>query len=222
MMRGLIWLAGLLLLTNRDRNFDYDSFNKRTIGARTKLKDNYWLPLLLTNIAQLGASFCNIFFRMRVVPVPGEFDVVKSDNDELVKSEGYVFVDQGFCKETIFKNFVPKPDRKYKYKLVAFPGYIGLIKVLITGFLHRWGIANWSELKKIDSSVDLRSIGLGENFVVMTLGTVIRKPTTKLAIYSPYALYSVNGATRANEKKLQLHDLFDNIGGNCYILFRTK
>lgn len=176
---------------------------------------------ILRKLAQYAASLAKILFRLKVINVPTEIKISKAAREQSYDPAGFVEHEKEFCKENLWKDF-GAPEAA-SYKLVACPGFVGLLEVLLIALTRRWGIANYDELRAVESQCSLQDIGLGESFNVIALGTVVKRKTVSCSYCVPRVTYYANQMTKEREKKLSLHDLlFDMVSPGTYILFRVK
>ena len=231
MMRGLFWLLGFMLVVRKSNTVDIDEYEKNlnlspeNPPTNPPSKSPVWgkiMAFCASGVVSFGFTVGRLLMRKKTIDVPGTINLSEETPEQMVdvSNSGFDHVEKEFDKAHLKKNF--KAKNGAHYKLVSFPCQAGIIPILAIGLFKWWGIGNFSEIQAIDKQCNLRELGLGESFMILTLGTIF-KTTSVTGICCPLLHYYKNPATDAKVKKLYLKDiLFDDVPPNCYILFRTK
>ncbi len=182
----------------------------------------YGKLLVLEKVAERSLSIFQTVLKMKIIDIPDLVRVMDLPLDVPFKSLDFHFIDRDFSQETICKNL--KAPQFGRYKLVSFPGGIRMTEMLLIALTRGFRLANVSEVLSVQQFANLDKLGLGENYSLVALGTVIKRSSALFAVCCPVLTFytTEREGRQVREKVLNLHDLFESCPPSYHILFRVK
>lgn len=187
------------------------------------------LEQVAEEIAARAYSFGRMWLQARVINIPGEIMVTENLMDFVQDLPDFSFFDRDFNRANVARN--SKTPKAGIYKLVyfcpdIFPEGIGVIEFCAFMRWHGFCQTNLDELLSVENSCDLRALGLGDSYKLVSLATVIKRSSARFSFCYPIVevtvLESEEDGVWAKDRSLLLRDAFIPRPADHYFLVRVK